>query len=78
VVIYGRRRIGISELIDLFINNRNNRLLAREESKTLQPAPLEALQCGRRPRLLVGVVGALPWLLKYIVYEIILTADKHR
>ena len=38
VVIYGRRRIGISELIDQFINNRNNRLLAREESETLQPA----------------------------------------
>ena len=38
VVIYGRRRIGISELIDQFINNRNKRLLAREESKTLQLA----------------------------------------
>lgn len=36
VVIYGRRRIGKSELIDQFINNRGIRLLAREESKTLQ------------------------------------------
>jgi len=41
VVIYGRRRIGKSELIDQFINNRGIRLLAREESKTLQLAPLE-------------------------------------
>jgi len=40
-IIYGRRRIGKSELTDQFICNRNNRLLAREESKTLQPAPLE-------------------------------------
>ncbi|NOR47874.1 MAG: ATP-binding protein [Methanosarcinaceae archaeon] len=31
VVIYGRRRIGKSELIDQFINNRNKRFLAREE-----------------------------------------------
>jgi len=36
VAIYGRRRIGKSELIDQFINNRGIRLLAREESKTLQ------------------------------------------
>ena len=36
VVIYGRRRIGKSELIDQFINNRGIRLLASEESKTLQ------------------------------------------
>jgi len=36
VVIYGRRRIGKSKLIDQFINNRGIRLLAREESKTLQ------------------------------------------
>lgn len=36
VVIYGRRRIGKSELIDQFTNNRGIRLLAREESKTLQ------------------------------------------
>jgi AAA+ ATPase superfamily predicted ATPase len=36
VIIYGRRRIGKSELIDQFINNDGIRLLAREESKTLQ------------------------------------------
>lgn len=36
MVIYGRRRIGKSELIDQFTNNRGIRLLAREESKTLQ------------------------------------------
>lgn len=36
IVIYGRRRIGKSELIDQFIKNNGIRLLAREESKTLQ------------------------------------------
>ena len=36
VVIYGRRRIGKSELIEQFIQNNGIRLLAREESKTLQ------------------------------------------
>ena len=36
VIIYGRRRIGKSELIDQFIKNNGIRLLAREESKTLQ------------------------------------------
>jgi AAA+ ATPase superfamily predicted ATPase len=36
MVIYGRRRIGKSELIDQFTDNRGIRLLAREESKTLQ------------------------------------------
>ncbi len=36
MVIYGRRRIGKSQLIDQFTNNRGIRLLAREESKTLQ------------------------------------------
>jgi len=36
VVIYGRRRIGKSELIDQFIKDNGIRLLAREESKTLQ------------------------------------------
>ena len=36
VVIYGRRRIGKSELIDQFIQNNGIRLLAREGSKTLQ------------------------------------------
>jgi len=36
VVIYGRRRIGKSELIDQFIQNNGIRLLAREEAKTLQ------------------------------------------
>lgn len=38
VVIYGRRRVGKSELIDQFIKKSGNgiRLLAREESKALQ------------------------------------------
>lgn len=36
IVIYGRRRIGKSELIDRFIKNNGIRLLAREEAKTLQ------------------------------------------
>ncbi|MDI6654618.1 MAG: ATP-binding protein [Candidatus Hydrothermarchaeota archaeon] len=36
VVIYGRRRIGKSELIEQFIKSNGIRLLAREESKTLQ------------------------------------------
>lgn len=36
VVIYGRRRIGKSELIEQFIKEKGIRLLAREESKTLQ------------------------------------------
>ena len=38
VVIYGRRRVGKTELIDQFITRCNNgvRLLAREESKTFQ------------------------------------------
>ncbi len=36
VVIYGRRRIGKSELIEQFIQNNGIRLLAREESKTFQ------------------------------------------
>ncbi|MEN6518193.1 MAG: ATP-binding protein [Methanospirillum sp.] len=37
VVIYGRRRVGKSELIDRFLDGRNGvRLLAREESKVLQ------------------------------------------
>ncbi|MEA1894416.1 MAG: hypothetical protein U9N36_04270 [Euryarchaeota archaeon] len=31
VIIYGRRRIGKSELIDQFIKNNGIRLLAREE-----------------------------------------------
>ena len=35
-VIYGRRRIGKSELIDQFIKDNGIRILAREESKTLQ------------------------------------------
>jgi len=36
VVIYGRRRIGKSELIERFIKDNGIRLLAREEAKTLQ------------------------------------------
>lgn len=37
VVLYGRRRVGKSELIDRFLDGRNGvRLLAREESKVLQ------------------------------------------
>ena len=36
VVIYGRQRIGKSELIEQFIKNNGIRLLAREEIKTLQ------------------------------------------
>ncbi|MCD4843447.1 MAG: ATP-binding protein [Methanosarcinales archaeon] len=36
VVIYGRRRIGKSELIEQFMMNNGIRLLAREEAKTLQ------------------------------------------
>lgn len=37
IVIYGRRRVGKSELIDKFIEGRNGmRLLAREETKLLQ------------------------------------------
>lgn len=36
VVLYGRRRIGKSELIEQFIKSNGIRLLAREEAKTLQ------------------------------------------
>ncbi len=37
IVLYGRRRVGKSELIDRFLEGRNGvRLLAREESKVLQ------------------------------------------
>ena len=37
LVLYGRRRVGKSELIDRFLEGRNGvRLLAREESKVLQ------------------------------------------
>lgn len=37
IVLYGRRRVGKSELIDRFLDGRNGtRLLAREESKVLQ------------------------------------------
>lgn len=37
IVLYGRRRVGKSELIDEFVKGRNGiRLLAREESRSLQ------------------------------------------